>query len=111
MLMPPFSLAALEASLAGRPGIPAEDVQSLARRVFDRYDKSSPAHTRWRLRQVIIFKPAGGVHYVCYDLCRADMQGGVYFSPAQRTAQALANALNELEGTGPDAEDVIPAHA
>ena len=109
--MPPFTLPALETALYGYPGIPAEEVRSIARQVYDRYDSGGPATSRWRLRQVIIFRPTGGIQYVCYDLCRADLKGGVYFGPAQRTAQALANALNELEGTGPDAEDVVPPHA
>ncbi len=109
--MPPFTLAALEAALAGRPGIPAEETQTLARQVYDRYDRSGPADSRWRVRQVIIFKPSGGIRLVCYDLCRADLRGGVFFDPAQRTAQALANTLNELEGTGPDPEDMVPAQA
>ncbi len=108
--MPPFSLAALEASLVGRPGIPADDLQGIATQVYSRYENTGPAGTKWRPRQITLFKTTGG-RYVAYDLCRADWAGGVYFSAAQRTVQALADALNELEGLGLVAEDGPGAQA
>jgi hypothetical protein len=93
----PFTLAALEASLATRLSLPADEVRSIAQQVCERYDRTGPTGTRWRLRSVSLFETTG-LSYQAYELCRADWLGGVYFSRDQETAQALADALNDLEG-------------
>jgi hypothetical protein len=98
-MTPPFTLADLEASLGRRLRMPANEIQSIANQIYERYQSHAPSDTPWRTRQVTFLeKDRPGQGYVGYDLCRADWVGGVYFSSNETLVQALAEALNELEG-------------
>ena len=102
--VPPFTLGELETALAGRPGIPADDLRLTAAQVYRRYGNSGPAGTTWRVRTIEILTTTGGGGAM-YDLCRADWAGGVFLSAARRTVQAVADALNELEGLSAGEQD------
>lgn len=97
MTSPPFTLAALEASLGKRLAVPTQEIQSIATHIYARYENTGPSGTMWRLRETVGFDTAFQVSYQVYDLCRADWIG-IYLSPDRALVQTLADVMNELEG-------------
>jgi hypothetical protein len=98
-MTPPFKLSELEASItkhltAQDPPIPRDVVRSIAESIFGRYAFGGLGGTSWHTQRVTEWEG----EIAGFDLCRGEWNGGICFSRFESRIQALADALNELEG-------------
>jgi hypothetical protein len=80
-----------------------DETRPIARQIYDRYARTDPPGTAWRLRprwSIDETNVQGSCEF--YDLCRANWVGGVYFSPDKAQIEALAECLNQLDGLTPE---------
>lgn len=97
--MLPFTLDALRVAITKhvmlkKLTVPPAELQYIATQVFSRYEEGGPAGAVWHSQQVDLVKD----QRFAYDLCRGEWAGPAYSSSNGTLIEALADALNELEG-------------